>query len=62
MQLEDIISSKREGISFLLSRELKNLQVKWSVAKTQTLSYHQDDVLFYYTDEQKAALLKQFTA
>ena len=61
MQLEDIIISRRSGVSFLLSRELKNLHVKWSVAKTQTSTYHQDDILFYYTDEQKAVLIKQFT-
>ncbi len=57
MVLYDIIDSKRNGVEFILIRTIKNAL---HTIKVQHIRVHQDDVLFFYTDEHKAELLANF--
>lgn len=57
MVLHDIIDSKRNGVEFILIRTIKNAL---HTIKVQHIRIHQDDVLFFYTEEQKAELLATF--
>jgi hypothetical protein len=57
MVLYDIIDSKRNGVEFILIRTIKNAL---HTIKVQHIRIHQDDVLFFYTDEHKAELLANF--